>query len=141
MKRAVIDASVLVKLFFEEDHSEAAQRWVQTTSELLAPDLIWPEAASVIWKRSRRGDLRREDAFEIAAQMLRLPLRIRPSTDLLPDALQLALRFDRTVYDSLYVALAVKTKSMVISSDKRLVHALADTPLARHIAWIGDGTG
>jgi predicted nucleic acid-binding protein len=137
MKRAVIDASVLVKLFFEEDHSEAAERWVQTTSELLAPELIWAEAANVVWKRSRRGDLDREDASEIAAHMLRLPLQTRPSADLLPDAIELALRFDRTVYDSLYVVLAVKTKSVVISGDKRLVRALADTPLAKHIVWIG----
>jgi predicted nucleic acid-binding protein len=99
--------------------------------------LIWAEAANVVWKRSRRGDLDREDASEIAAQMLRLSLQTRPSADLLPDALELALRFDRTVYDSLYVALAVKTKSVVISSDQRLVHALADTPLAKHVVWIG----
>lgn len=138
MKRAVIDAGVLIKLFFEEDHSDDAERCVRTTSELLAPDLIWSEAANVIWKRFRRGDLGREDASEIAVRILGLPLRIRASADLIPDALDLAMRFDRTVYDGLYVALAVKTKSVMISSDKRLVNALAGTPLEKHIAWIGD---
>ena len=138
MKRAVIDASVLVKLFFEEEHSEAAERCVRTIPELFGPDLIWSEATSVIWKRYRRGDLDREDASEIATQLLSLPLHIRSSADLIPDAFELAMQFDRTVYDSLYVALAIKINSVMLSGDRRLVNALADTPLKKHVACIGD---
>ena len=62
MKRVVIDASVVIKLFFEEEHSAAAERSVRQGQELLAPDLIWAEAANVIWKRQRRGDLSKENA-------------------------------------------------------------------------------
>ena len=138
MKRAVVDASVLIKLFFEEEHSQAAEQCVRTVSELFAPDLIWSEAASVIWKRYRRGDLSQEDASEISTQLLGLPLRIRASADLIPDALDLAMQFDRTVYDCLYVALAVKTNSVMLSGDRRLVNALSDTPLEKHVAWIGE---
>lgn len=43
MTRFVLDASVLVKLFFREIHSEAAERCVGAARELLAPDLIWAE--------------------------------------------------------------------------------------------------
>ena len=138
MKRAVIDASVLVKLFFKEKHSEAAEQCVRTIPELFAPDLIWSEATSVIWKRYRSGELDRDDASEIATQLLGLPLRIRSSADLIPDAFELAMQFDRTVYDSLYVALAIKINSVMLSGDRRLVNALADTPLEKHVAWIGD---
>ncbi len=138
MKRAVIDASVLIKLFFEEEHSGAAERFVQATEELLAPDLIWSETANVIWKRYRRGELSHEDAAGIAAQIVGMPLRISPSANLIPDALDLAMQFDRTVYDGLYVALAVRTKSVVISGDERLVNSLTGTPLEKNVAWIGD---
>ena len=51
MKPVVVDASVLTKLFFEECHSDAAERCVKRAGDLLAPDLIWAEAANVIWKR------------------------------------------------------------------------------------------
>ena len=88
--------------------------------------------------RHRRGDLTREDAAEIATGIMGMPLRIRPTADLIPDALDLAMQFDRAVYDGLYVALAVKTKAVMVSGDKRLVNALGGTPLARHVAWIGD---
>ena len=138
MNRAVLDASIAVKLFFEEDHSEAADRCMRTIPDLLAPDLIWVEATNVIWKRCRRGDLAPNDATEIAARLVELPLRIHESADLIADALKLAIQFDRTVYDGLYVALAVKTQSVMITGDQRLVNALADTPLGEAVAWIGD---
>ena len=48
------------------------------------------------------------------------------------------MRTGRTVYDCLYLALAIRTKSVMHSSDKRLVNALASGPLKKHLAWIGD---
>jgi predicted nucleic acid-binding protein len=138
MRRAVVDASVVIKLFFEEEHSEAADRCFRQAQELLVPDLIWAEVANVIWKRHRRGHISKENAAEIARLILSLPLRICASSDLLADALELAMQLDRTVYDSLYLALAVKTGSVMVSADRRLVHALAGTALAGHIVWIGE---
>lgn len=136
MKRMVLDASVLLKLFFEEEHSEDAERWIKRADELLAPDLIWVEAANVIWKRQRRGDIDEDAATTLAEGMLTLPLEIYPSAELVPDALELAMRFGRTVCDGLYLALAVRTHSVMVTADQRLVNALADTPIENHIAWI-----
>jgi len=43
---------------------------------------------------------------------------------LLPQAFQIALHFQRSVYDALYVALAVSRKLIFITADERLVNAL-----------------
>ena len=43
----------------------------------------------------------------------------------------------RTVYDCLYVALAVQSKTAMVSDDRRLVNALIDGPLKDHVAWLG----
>ncbi len=137
MKKLVVDASVVVKLFFEEEHSKAAEKCVAQATELLAPDLIWAETANVIWKRQRRGDLCPDAAAEILAQALQLPLHIYPTAELLPDALDLSIRLDRTVYDSLYLALAVRTRSVMMCADLRLVNALAGSAIEKHVAWIG----
>ena len=48
-----------------------------------------------------------------------------PSLKLLGSALQIATGFERTVYDSLYVALAVQTNSQLITADERLANSLA----------------
>jgi len=138
MKTVVLDASVVVKLFFEEKDSKAAEQCVAQAEELLAPDLVWVETANVIWKRQRRGDLTADAASDIARSILALPVVTHPAADLVPDALELAMQLDRTVYDCLYLALAVKTKSVMITGDKRLVSALAGGPLAKHIVWIGE---
>jgi predicted nucleic acid-binding protein len=47
------------------------------------------------------------------------------SPELLPEALTIAVAFGRTVYDSLYLALANTLKCEVITADERLVNALA----------------
>jgi len=137
MKKVVIDASVVVKLFFEEEHSEAAEECVAQAGELMAPDFIWAETANVIWKRQRRGDITADAAIDLARQVLALPVVVHPSAGLVPDALDLAVRYGRTVYDCLYVALALRTRSVLVTGDLRLVNALAGGPLERHVAWIG----
>lgn len=57
-----------------------------------------------------------------------------PSTDVLQDALSIALQFDRPVYDGIYVALAVSYRIQLITADERLANALA-----AHfpIKWLG----
>ena len=47
------------------------------------------------------------------------------------------MRTSRTVYDCLYVALAVQIKSVMVTNDRRLVNALAGGPLKDHVAWLG----
>lgn len=138
MKPCVVDASVAAAALFRETHAEAARALLTAGRELHAPDLIHAEVANVIWKRRRRREIDDGEAADLLVDFLSLPLMITPSEDLLAPALQLALKTDRTVYDCLYLALAVMTKTVLITADKRLVNALATTPIAKHIAWIGD---
>ena len=57
-----------------------------------------------------------------------------PSLDIVPQALDLAITHGRTAYDSLYVALAMQSKSSLITADERLANALA----ARFpVKWLG----
>jgi predicted nucleic acid-binding protein len=137
MNRVVIDASVVVKLYFEEPHTQAAEQCIAQAEELLAPDLLWAETANVIWKRHRRGDIAAEAAMTIARNAMALPVVIHPSADLVPDALDLAMQYNRTVYDCLYLALAVKSGAVFITADARLTNALADTPLRKYVAVLG----
>ena len=53
MKRLVVDASVAVKWYVPEIHSEAAAKLLSGPYELIAPDLILPEAAGSPEKTGR----------------------------------------------------------------------------------------
>jgi predicted nucleic acid-binding protein len=52
--------------------------------------------------------------------------------------MRIALDFDRTVYDSAYIALAVATGSELITADERLVNALGSRFPVR---WLGSFQG
>lgn len=137
MKPRVVDASVVAAAFFQEEHARAAGTLLASGADLFAPDLICAEVANVIWKRSGRGEIAPEEANELLDDFLRLPLQLTPSRPLVEAALPLALATGRTVYDCLYLALAIQTKSVLVTADRRLVNALAGGPLARRVAWIG----
>lgn len=138
MKRCVVDASVVAAAFFREPHAQAARRLLASGAELHAPDLVWAELGNVVWKRRQRREIDEAEAVELIGDMLALPLTITPGEVLLDAALRLAMRTGRTVYDCLYLALAAGQRMRLVTSDRRLVNALGDTPLERHVTWIGD---
>jgi predicted nucleic acid-binding protein len=57
-----------------------------------------------------------------------------PSLKLLDGAFQIAADYGRTIYDCLYVALAVQTESQLITADERLANSLASR---FPIKWLG----
>ena len=138
MSRYVVDASVAAKWFFPEIHSDAASRLRNEGIELWAPDLLLVELANVLWKRVQREELSVQDALRILDALSAAPLRLESSLPLLEDALQLAVAYARTVYDSLYLALAVSQDAMLVTADQKFRNALQATPLEAHLLWIED---
>lgn len=138
MKRSVIDASVVMKLYIEQPLSDVARRWIGRSGECIAPALVWAEAANVLWKGRQRGDLSEEAVNMIVSRLLKLPLIIHPSVELIGDALESAVRYDRSVYDCLYLALAVRSQCAMVTADRRLVNALNNTPLNQYVKWLGE---
>ena len=52
-------------------------------------------------------------------------------------AIEVALATGRTVYDSLYIALAMNEGCRFVTADERLVNGLASTPYQVHAIWLG----
>lgn len=136
MKKFVVDASVAVKWYVPEIHSEAAARLLDPEIALYAPDLLGPELGNILWKKVRREEIGREDADEILSAFARLPFEIRPSSVLLPAAFELAIALDRTVYDSLYLALALAEDCALVTADAKFHTVLAASRLAGHVRWV-----
>jgi predicted nucleic acid-binding protein len=131
----VVDANVVAKWFVPERLSAEALQLLDGTHELATPDLMWSEVGNVLWKKTRAAELTRKEAARIVRALDRCPLTIFPSRVLLEAALEIALQTKRSVYDSLYLALAVALECRVATADERLAHALAGGPLAAHVAW------
>ena len=138
----VVGASVVIKWHVAEVHTEAALRLLRDDAPALhVPDLVFPEVGSILWKKIRRGDLTEEQARRIAHLVAVAPLAVHPAAPLLEAALEIAVRTGRTVYDSLYVALAVQLDSRLVTADEKLYNALKDGPLGARILWVEDDLG
>ena len=137
----VMDASVLIKFYVPEILSDRAERLLAKVEkkdlDLLAPDLIYPEAGNILWKKQRLRELTRSEVEEIADAILSLPLKIEASRSLLPLAVDIAIAYGITVYDALYLSLAKVYETTMITSDRRLVDVLAKTDLKDSIIWLG----
>ncbi|MFZ0308233.1 MAG: type II toxin-antitoxin system VapC family toxin [Candidatus Sulfotelmatobacter sp.] len=141
MNRFVLDASVALKWAIppanETLSAESLQllkEYVNGRVDLLVPDIFWAEVGNVLWKGVRLRRWSRTTAERIASEMQARNFSTVPSRTLMTEALRIAFAYDRAVYDCLYVALAVRSKSQMITADERLANALA---AYLPVKWLG----
>ncbi|MSP62578.1 MAG: PIN domain-containing protein [Myxococcales bacterium] len=140
MSRRVVDASVALKWFFPEVHSDAAARLLDGPHDLVAPDLLGPEVGNVLWKRVRRGEITSAEAQQVWRAFAAIPIEIRPSRPLIDAAMEIGIREKRSVHDSLYLALALAETCRLVTADRKFYLAIAGGPLADSIVWVEDDT-
>ncbi|MGA2148163.1 MAG: type II toxin-antitoxin system VapC family toxin [Bryobacteraceae bacterium] len=145
MTAYILDASVAAKWFLPrggETHAGEALQLLRDYSagkvDLTVPDLFWPEFGNILWKAVRVGRISRRTAEEAILALEREELATEATAELLKDAFAIAARFDRAVYDAVYVALAVAADAPLLTADERLANALA----ARFpVRWLGTYSG
>ncbi|MCR4316265.1 MAG: type II toxin-antitoxin system VapC family toxin [Planctomycetes bacterium] len=86
--------------------------------------LLYPEFANVIWKHNRFRGLTNEESAQILSQFLQIGFTVGSSVDLLRDAFAIASKYNRSVYDSVYVALSIKENCPFVTADEKLAGAL-----------------
>ncbi len=121
----VIDASVAIKWVVGEPGSEAAVRLINEGARLSAPDLLMPECANILWKKTRRGELSRDEAGLAIDLLARADVELVPSRTLAASALALSLDLDHPAYDCVYLALAIQRGDTFVTADSRLVRHVA----------------
>jgi predicted nucleic acid-binding protein len=135
----VVDSSVVVKWYVAESLTALALRVRGGPAPLHAPDFLHVEVGNILWKKRRQGALARPVADAILADLPGLAILTRhPTAPLVAPAFDLADRGGRTVYDCVYLALAVQLGGQVVTADERHVNALAGTPWAGHMIKLQD---
>lgn len=141
MTTFVIDASVAVKWFLpasQEQYSENAfallKRYAAGEVRFVVPDLFWAELGNVCWKAVRQGRWPQKDAQAAVSATKKRAFPTVSTLSLLEDAVTISTAFDRSVYDSLYISLALMAKSEFVTADERLAYAVA---AHLPVKWIG----
>jgi predicted nucleic acid-binding protein len=125
----VIDASLASKWVLPERDSGAALAILRQEDIVFhAPELCVAELVNILWKRVKRGELSPREAIDTLELVRALPVRHHPHEPLADSALAIAIEFDITAYDALYVAVARGLGAEVITADGRLARAGASDP-------------
>lgn len=136
MKNLVIDASVAIKWFIPEIHSDTASLISADTHALIAPDLLYAEFGNILWEKIRLKEISHVLARSILKIFAAMPIQHHSSLSCLPSALEIAHKLNVTIYDSLYLALAEQENCQMITADLKFYNNIARSPLKKNILWI-----
>lgn len=113
----VVDASALARLvLMERGHEEVAER-VKGSSTV---DHAIKEVGNAIWKAYARGYLAKEEATRRFANLTKLAkyvLWLTNEQDVIDDAFKIAIENKITMYDALYIALALREEAELLTAD------------------------
>jgi predicted nucleic acid-binding protein len=138
MKPLIVGASVVMKWYFHEPFSDECLRLSGGSVMLAAPDLIYPQIGGALVKRVRAGEIKRDEAHRILANLRRLPIRAVSADELAPAALEIATVTARTFTESLYFALAMREQTTLVTADRWWFSLLSTGPMKRYLTWVGD---
>jgi len=124
----VIDTSVDIKTYVQEHDSGKAVRvrneYHQGVHQIIAPDIFPTEMCNVLMILERAGKIKPGEANLFFRHFLSEIPPLFAAVPLLPRALDLAKRFQQTIYDCLYVALAERENYELVTADDKLVKAV-----------------
>lgn len=124
--KLVIDASVAVKWFVEEDGSAAAARLLDSPMrrtgwiELIAPEFLLLEIVAVIGRRARSRAVDLDYPAQVSQALRKLGLGLTPNAELLDHATQLSVALRHPLYDCLYPALSRRFSARLATFDAGL---------------------
>jgi predicted nucleic acid-binding protein len=129
----VVDTSVVLKWVVREDDSEVARAWAGTP--LAAPDLVRAELANALWKKVRREEIQPGQARRAFPRALEA-VTLVSALPLIERALAVAIELSHPVYDCVFLTLAESLEVRLLTADRRLIQACANTRfshLLRHL--------
>ncbi len=133
MSDVVLDSCVVAKWFVPETDSAQAKRVMTDTTSagnrLIVLNLALVEVTNTIWKKHRQKKMTLNEAKGALADLKIAPIKAEPAARLLDEAFEIAIKYDRAVYDALFVALARNLKMKGVTADEPLYNSThADYP-------------
>ena len=139
--RLVVDASVAVKWFVDEEGSDVADALLDGRRELHAPRLMAAEVGNALWRKVRMGEMERAQAEIRIAAISQIAIRWADDETICSDAIRIAIDLDRAIYDCMYLALAHRIGATMATADTRFANALAGTEHENAAVALSDLSG
>lgn len=134
----VIDANIAVKWVVEEDHSQLASALLRhkPDSPIIAPDIILIESANALRKKHVFNDYPAEDV-PICMDVIEAGIFILISSyQLYKNALSLSLEINHPIYDCLYLAASIHTRTQLVTPDQKFCSKLQNSRYSSNVVWV-----
>ncbi len=130
-EKIVIDASVVTKWYSEEENTDKAVQYkeshVKGDVELTAPTLLLYEVANAL---NCKPDFTEEDVKDSINALIDLSLSIKPPTkEVAEKTISIARKYDISIYDASYMALAESLNVKLVTADEKLLEKVKKHPL------------
>lgn len=120
MSRYIVDTSIIVQALTVDKHTahvKALFRGLTSADELIIPEFCLLECTNVLWKHVRFQGLSLSDAELLVEDLVDLPLTVQDVTELFKSGLQIGVKHQLAIYDSIYVAMAKHFNIPLITDD------------------------
>lgn len=133
----VVDASVVVKWFVEEEYSKEARllrkAYEDGVIDIAAPDILPYEVLNALKYSGAFGE---DELKEVAGILDDFQFTLyRLEGEHAAKTVEIAMRKGVTVYDAAYIALATLLGTIVYTADDKLLKKTASLNVARHIKF------
>lgn len=130
-EKIVVDASIVAKWFSEEENTAKAVQYkeghLDGSIDLVAPALLLYEVANAL---NYKPDFTEEDVKDSIGALTDLSLSIElPTKEIMEKTISIARKYDLSIYDSSYVALAESLNIKMVTTDEKLWEKIKEHPL------------
>lgn len=134
----VVDASVALKWFLNEEHTHAATRLKELDSELHVPEFFVLEFGHAVCKKFRRREIDWDEGVQMIERIRLVPIQRHIDFALFPQALEIAFGQRCGLYDCLYLSLALSLDCEMVTADRRFQRIIENSRYANHVLWVED---
>lgn len=134
----VVDASVAVKFVAPEPDSDLTETLISAPDPLIAPDWMLVEVGHALRRKQADEGLSLAKATAGLATMADFFDDLRPSRDLIAGAYQLSARLEHAICDCIYLELAIREHSVLVTADKKFVNAARLAGLSASVILLSD---
>ena len=128
----VIDASVAVKWFVDEDRRAFARELLRDGVIRAAPDIIFSEVANALRKKVSLGEITGDHASRSLDEILAYLPNVVPSTAILQEAFTLSVELNHPMADCMYLACARHVGGQLVTDDQKYL----DKARKKHSAFV-----
>jgi predicted nucleic acid-binding protein len=135
----VIDSTVAIKWYVPEDLQAEARRFLDPAFDRHAVDFLPAEGGSAILKKVRRRELTYDEGRRVLAALEQAPVVLHPAGPLLDPAFAIAAMVGSSLYDALFLALAVQLDGRLVTADRAFYDKVRlEGTYADRVHWVAD---